>query len=395
MRLSARHLLRDPRVIRIALVVAAFAVDIWIWGGDTRAWDGRVLPAWPIVVVAVIPYVVLAAWRSPLPGYLAMWLLSLAGVLVPALETFAGFLLALFLMARLGTPRLAKLALIAAAVPVAANTVTDASFHTEDVAFFVLVSVGLWSLATLAVWWAGRVLARGDRRLVTERQWAEQARDEALAAERMRISRELHDIVAHSLTGIVLQAAGARAGLTRGTASAQDLDGALAGIQSTGEQSMRELHRLLGILRSDDDTVVRHDGVEQLGTLIESARVAGLDVAFRVDGEPLALDPSVAHTVYRVVQEGLSNAMKHAGAGARVDVVCDWHPDLLTVSVRSTAGIGAPAATPSGGFGLIGLRERIGVGGGTLEAGAIPLGYLLVARLPTNAETKTRRGVTS
>lgn len=395
MRLTAGRLLRDPRVVRIALVAAAFAVDMWIWGGDARAWDGRALPAWLIVVVAMIPYVVLASWRSPLPGYVAMWTLSLAGVLVPAMESFAGFLLALFLMARLATPRLAVAALVAAAAPVGANTLTDASFHDEDVAFFVLVSIGLWSLAVLAVWSAGRVLARGDSRLATERRWAEQARDEALAAERLRISRELHDIVAHSLTGIVLQAAGARTGLTRGTASAHDLDGALAGIQNTGEQSMRELHRLLGILRSDDDTLVRHDGVEQLGALVESARGAGLDVVLRVDGEPVGLDPSIAHTVYRVVQEGLSNAMKHAGAGARVEVICDWHPDRLTVSVRSAAGIGAPAAGPSGGFGLLGLRERVGVSGGTLEAGPTPLGYLLVARLPTIADATATKGEAS
>ena len=95
------------------------------------------------------------------------------------------------------------------------------------------------------------------------------------------------------------------------------------------------------------------------------------------------------------MQEGLSNAMKHAGAGARVEVICHWHPDRLTVSVRSAAGIGAPAAGPSGGFGLLGLRERVGVSGGTLEAGPTPLGYLLVARLPTIADATATKGEAS
>lgn len=179
----------------------------------------------------------------------------------------------------------------------------------------------------------------------------------------------------------MLQAAGARAGLARGTASRDDLGLAFESIQNAGEQSMRELHRLLGMLREPKEQA-QADGVEQLARLVDSARSSGFDVVADVSGAAVELDPSIAHTAYRVVQEGLSNAMKHGGDGTRIEVTCDWLPGSLVVAVRNTAGVTAVSA-PSGGFGLVGLRERVSVSGGTLEAGPTPQGYLLQATLPT------------
>ncbi|HMR49605.1 MAG TPA: histidine kinase [Arachnia sp.] len=380
------------RTLRLIFALGALGVDLWVWGGDNRTWNGGQVPAWTIVVAAVLAHACLVIWRSPLPGYLAMWLLALSGLVAPTVEGFAGFLVALFLMARTMPRPMAVLALAGSSLPILINALKVVVFVDDDLVFLAL-NVGLWMLLMSAVWVAGRVLARSDRRLDTERRWAEQAKAEALAVERLRLSREIHDTVAHSLTGIVLQAAGARAGLARGAASVQDLDRVLGTIQGAGEQSMRELHRLLGLLREEPgEAVDRLNGVEQIGDLIASARASGLGVVSQSSGEPVELDPSIAHTVYRVVQEGLSNVMKHAGAGARVEVVLDWLPESLAVTVRNTAGVAAASgepAAPSGGFGLVGLRERVSVSGGTLEAGPVAQGYLLYARLPTHKGRST------
>lgn len=379
------------RTLRLIVVSGALVVDLWVWGGDNRTWNGGEAPIWVLVVAAVLAHACLVIWRSPLPGYLAMCLLASSGLVVPALESFAGFLVALFLMARMMPRPMAVLALAGSSLPILVNALKVVNFVDDIV--FLLLNVGLWTLLMVAVWVAGRVLARGDRRLATERQWADQAKAEALSVERLRLSREIHDTVAHGLTGIVLQSAGARAGLARGSASPQELDKVLHTIQEAGEQSMRELHRLLGLLREDPgEAIDRLNGVEQIDGLIESVRAAGLGVVSQVSGEPVELDPSIAHTVYRVVQEGLSNVMKHAGGGARVEVVLDWLPESLAVTVRNTAGVAHPdapgvpnrPAAPSGGFGLVGLRERVSVSGGTLESGPTAQGYLLHAHLPTH-----------
>ncbi|KAA9392906.1 hypothetical protein FCK90_14965 [Kocuria coralli] len=379
--IAVRPFPRGQRAVRAVVVAAALVVDLWVWGGDTETWDGGRAPATLIVAVMAASHLCLVLWRSPVPGYAALWLLSLSGMWVPAVETFAGYLVALYLMARMTDRHVAVAALMGSVVPIAANTASGASFHENVDAVFLLMNSGLWVLLMLSVWGVGRVIARSDLRLTTERRWAEETTAEALAMERLRLSRELHDIVAHSLTGIVLQSAGARAGLVRGTAQGHQVEEALQNIQTAAEQSMRELHRLLGMLREPGQPDAQGDGIEQVDGLIATARASGLDVVVRTSGDPLALDPSIAHTVYRVVQEGLSNAMKHSGDGSRVEVTTDWAPETLAVSVMSTSGLSSPAA-PSGGFGLVGLRERVVVSGGTFEAGPTAQGFLLHTTLP-------------
>jgi signal transduction histidine kinase len=235
----------------------------------------------------------------------------------------------------------------------------------------------------------GRAFARADRKLALERLWARRARTDAIAAERVRISRELHDSVAHALTGIVLQTAGIRAGLSRGTVSTDQVDEALGTIQSASEQSVRELHRLVGMLREGDDGEDIADGIEEIPALVAATRANGLDVTLDVTGEPVKADPSLARTAFRVVQEGLSNAMRHGGSSPKVAVTVEWSPETVVIGVRNSFG-GAPEkdgipgaeALPSGGFGIVGLRERVVVLGGSLEAGDSGGGYLLRASLP-------------
>lgn len=204
--------------------------------------------------------------------------------------------------------------------------------------------------------------------------------------ERLRISRDLHDSVAHSLTAIVLQTAGVRAVQRTGSRDI-DIDAVLGDIQSTAEQSVRELHRLLGILRSENDEAkMRPQGVEDIQELIDPVRAAGFEVRLRSTGSQRPLDPSIAHAAYRVVQEGLSNVMRHAGQGARAAVELDWSEQKLTVEVCSVSGIVQEPAE-SGGFGLLGLRERITVSGGILQSGPTKNGFLLKAVLPVSNDS--------
>lgn len=382
-------MLKSRSLLRWVLALAVFGIDVLVWGGDTRAFNGDVLPPALVIGVGVIGYGFLAVPRGPVPGYIAMVVLSLGVLLVPAVESLAGFLLALFLMARHLPRRRARAALAWALVPISANTYTGVSFHEPAEPLFVALNAGLWVVLVLAVWVAGCTLARTGHRLATERKWAAEARAEATAVERLRISRDLHDSVAHSLTAILLQVAGVRAATRAGNREV-DVERVLADVQETAEQSMRELHRMLGMLRSteDEDGTRRPHGLEDIDGLIDSSKASGLEVASTTRGTPRPLDPSIEHTAYRVVQEGLSNAMKHAGQGAKVEVGCHWRTESLVLTLRSVSGV--PGRRPiSGGYGLEGLRERVGVSGGTLHAGPAPDGFLLQATLPATPRPGT------
>ncbi|WP_418908760.1 sensor histidine kinase [Glutamicibacter endophyticus] len=384
----ALRLLTRRRLLRAAVTAAVFVLDLAIWGGDTDTFTGGHAPLVLVVSIGALGYLPLAWPRSPLPGYLSMLCISLATLALPSVQNMAGFLMALFLMARLGDRLAARLALAGSVVPITVTTYTGSFFYEDSDALFVAINLALWAVLALAVWLSGRALAHTAQRLVTERRWAEDARVEATAMERLRISRDLHDSVAHSLTGILLQVAGLRAVLRTGRTDV-DVDAVLAEIQATGEQSMRELHRLLGMLResaTEPGEDLQH-GVGELQELIHAARASGLQVSNEVEGTAQALDPSISHAAYRVVQEGLSNAMKHAGDGAQVHLHITWRTDQLILTLSSVSGTPTAGAV-SGGYGLLGLRERLGVLGGHLQAGATADGYLLSATLPIEGRTR-------
>lgn len=372
------------RALRTVLTLLVFLIDLVVWGGDTLSAGHTEFNVWVLLCVGALAYGCLVIWRSPVPGYLAMLALAAGGLVLPAAESFAGFLFALFLMARLTPRRYASAALAGAVIPVAVNTYTGLRFHPDDPLTLSLLSLGLWVILIVGVWIAGRTLARTDRRIVTERQWAEAATEEARAMERVRISRDLHDTVAHALTGMILQIAGLRAAQKQADTNI-DVDEVLANVQHSAEQSMRELHRLLGMLRSadHDDGSHRPHGLTDIPDLITAAQESGLSVTSLNRGTPGVLDPSLEHTAYRVVQEGLSNAMKHAGEGAHVEISQQWQLEHFTVTVRSSNGLLSDTSTVSGGYGLIGLRERVSVSGGTLDHGPTTNGYILQAVLPT------------
>jgi signal transduction histidine kinase len=252
------------------------------------------------------------------------------------------------------------------------------SFSVSDAAFIAVAFAGPFA--------AGRV---NRRRLESESQLQgrtvelERERDararEAVAQERVRIARELHDVVAHAISVMVLQARGGRRKLPDGAAESRD---AFDVIEHTGEQALAEMRRLLGMLRQDDEqlALAPQPSVSRIHELVRTLERSGLPVELRVEGDPVELPPGVDVSAYRIVQEALTNALKHAGP-ARARVTLRYTPDELEVEiVDDGTGNGTGGGT---GHGLAGIRERVAVYGGELQAGRRPAGgYALRARLP-------------
>jgi signal transduction histidine kinase len=213
---------------------------------------------------------------------------------------------------------------------------------------------------------------------------------EAVFSERRRIARELHDVVAHHVSVMGVMAAGARRALVRDPAAAGE---ALGTIEQTGRTTLRELRRLLDVLRKDDETdaaLSPQPGVAGLEALVAQVREAGLPVELVVSGEPEQLDPGIDLTVFRIVQEGLTNALKHAGP-ATATVRVAFAKDRVELRVDDD-GAGGVDGRPGAGHGLVGMRERVSLYGGTLSAGrGAGAGYSVVATIPIEPPREVRR----
>ncbi len=203
-------------------------------------------------------------------------------------------------------------------------------------------------------------------------------RREAVVEERARIARELHDVIAHSVSVMTVQAGAAEEMLKRDPQRALE---PVRAVQETGRQALVEMKRLVGMLREDDDEIglAPQPGMADLDRLVKQVREAGLPVEVRIEGEPRTLPLGVDLSAYRVVQEALTNALKHAGH-ATATVTVRYAENDVTIEV---ADDGAGAPEKDGGHGLIGMRERIGVFGGSFAAGPRASGgFAVSARLP-------------
>jgi signal transduction histidine kinase len=201
----------------------------------------------------------------------------------------------------------------------------------------------------------------------------------AVAEERTRIARELHDIVAHAMSVMVLQVGAVRHKLP-GTLE-EDRE-ALGRVEHAGRTALAEMRRLLGAMRSNGDRVALgpQPGLDALDSLVEDVVHAGLPVQLHVDGEPYALPRAIDLSAYRIVQEGLTNALKHAHA-SHADVTVRYRPDEVELEVADDGK--GPAVTNGQGHGLVGIRERAKIYGGEMSAGAARAGgFVLSARLP-------------
>jgi signal transduction histidine kinase len=208
----------------------------------------------------------------------------------------------------------------------------------------------------------------------------------AVAREQARIARELHDVISHNVSVMVVQAA---AGVDVFEAQPARARSALASIEATGREALAELRRLLGVIRTEDDgdgTTAPQPRLEQLGALVEQVRSAGLDVDLAVDGPSRPLAPGLDLAVYRVVQEALTNTLKHAGA-SKARVTIRYRASELAVEVVDD-GSGRPTGVVTGsGHGLVGMRERVALVGGAMHAGRGPGGgFAVSARFPLDAE---------
>ena len=204
-----------------------------------------------------------------------------------------------------------------------------------------------------------------------------------MVEERKRIAREMHDVVAHSMSVMVVQAGGARRILERDPLRARDAAELIAG---TGREALVELQRLLGVLHLEPAAAPTLDGLDGL---LERARAAGLPVALTVDGERRRLPDGIEHAAYRVVQEAITNAIKYAGATPTEVRVSYGVQDVeLHVCDRGPGGV-APARVGGGGHGLVGMRERVRIFGGELHTGRRDGGGFEVrARIPLDGRAE-------
>jgi len=273
-------------------------------------------------------------------------------------------------------------ALLGAAVAAAGLAIDFATANDRGASGAVFVA-----LIVALPWLAARAVHRHRRRaelLETratelERQREAQSR-QAVAAERARIARELHDMVAHAVSLVVVQAEAAEAVLDVDREQSQRQ---LQAIQRTGRQALAEMTRLLAMLRPDGDDPARipQPSLERLDGLLAENRAAGLSVELTVEGEPLALPPGLDLAAYRIVQEALTNTRKHAAA-AHANVLLRYGGEAIELLV-SDDGRGVNGDDAGNGHGLIGMRERVHLYGGTLTTGTRPVGgYEVRARLP-------------
>ena len=342
----------------------------------------------PAVALIILP--LLARRRFPFAAPAAVWLLgpalSLADgrlVVFSAVVLIAG-MAATFLLGNLRDDTQGRVGL-ALTLAGAAIVVFNSPDHALGELIFTPLLFGIGWLAGFALRErAERAEAAELRATQAERERDATARI-AVAEERARIARELHDIVAHSVSVMVLQVGAVRHKLP--DALERDSD-ALKGVEQTGRAALAEMRRLLGAMRSEGEDAERspQQGLDRLDSLAEEIRHAGLPVRLQVEGEPFPLPPAIDLSAYRIVQEGLTNALKHAHAG-QADVVVRYAPGELQIEVRDD-GTGAVAGDGLG-HGLIGVRERVKIYGGEMSAGsANGGGFVLSTRLPLAARAR-------
>jgi signal transduction histidine kinase len=381
---AARWRAASAVAVDVALALAVFVATADQGTGFESEFTGELQWLVRTLVAAVVALPVLVRRRNPYPLLVAgtaAWLVMIAPW---------GLMVALYtLSARARRPRwygwcVAGVAVIVPArLLLGSDRVPELSGSIAAMVAVVVVGVpvllGLWVGARRAL--VESLRDRAER--LQERQHLEAER--ARAQERARIAREMHDVVAHRVSLMVLHAGALE--VARGDPEVARQAGL---IRQTGREALDELRHVLGVLREHGDTppLDPQPTLADLDGLVRRSRAAGMEVAVTVSGERRALPATAERTAYRLVQEALTNAHKHA-AGAAAEVRLCYAPERLEVTVRNTrppGGGGTVAALPGGGHGLVGLRERVELLGGTLQAGPrLDGGFELRAQIPVEA----------
>jgi signal transduction histidine kinase len=360
-------------IVTIALSWAYLAGDGAGWPTDSREPD--LLAAVLVVVVGAT----IALRRRAVGVALAI---ALVGETVYAARQYPpigapAILLVVYTAATQLDARRSRLALIVAAATSWVATTVAAGPTELDAVVYV---AGAWLLGHY-VRTRRRLVAELEQRAADlERQREEQA-GRAVAEERLRIARELHDVLAHTMSVVAVQAGTGRLVGADHPGAAID---ALAAVETTARSAMHEMRQILTVLRADDDpgaAVTPTPGLDDLPALVAKVAEAGVEVDVRVDGEPRPVPAGVGLAAYRITQEALTNVIKHAGR-AHASVLLRYTDEDLAVEVHDD-GRAAPSTGAAGGHGLVGMRERAAVHGGELSAGPGPRGGFVVrARLP-------------
>ncbi|MFI8369447.1 sensor histidine kinase [Streptomyces sp. NPDC085466] len=353
--------------------------------------------AWMVSLAVVASGALAFRRREPLAVLCVVTAATLATPQSVLRLTFYAYVLAVYSAAVYSPYRAATLVALPVSVVLvgtSGNAVTPI-VPNEYIALLILVPMAMAAVGVRT--WKLRTDESRTRISALEREQAEALR-RAVAHERARIARELHDVVTHNVSVMIIQAGAAR---TVMKTSPEQAGEALLAVEASGRSAMTELRHVMGLLTmagegegrdadADPDGAPEEDlapqpGLGQLDALVGRVRDAGLPVALTVTGAPRELPSGIGLAAYRVVQEALTNAVKHA-AGATAAVTVAYGPDLLRVEVTDTGGRPGPGAAGGNGRGLIGLRERLAVYGGTLAAGARPAGgYRVEALIPLEA----------
>jgi signal transduction histidine kinase len=374
-------------VVTFVLVLAAYGEGHPSQQFDVSLFHDRPAPystaALTLVAVACLalawrrryPVTVLAVSTGAVAIYSLLGYVNGAALLAPILALYA-----------VATQVSARRAVVAAAVTLAVLMAATAANNP-----FGQISAGGFDIIpfmVVAALFAGIAVANRRAYVASIRDRAEQDARRQVDEERLRIARELHDVVAHTMATINVQAGVAAHVLpTKPEAAAE----ALAAIRTASKEGLRELRAILNVLRQADDAdpVQPAPGLARLDALVEGARRAGLPVTFTVTGEPFPLPPAVDLAAYRIVQESLTNVIRHAGP-AEAAVLLSYRPDELEIDVTDT-GHGPQASTGPGatggpaGHGLAGMRERAASVGGTVQTGPrLGGGYQVTALLPVH-----------
>jgi signal transduction histidine kinase len=370
-----------------ALAVAAM-LELVIGRNSPGAPDTTLWFSVPAVACLVLP--LFARRRFPFGGPAAYWLIA-AGlsfvdpILIPFMVSlFPVGLASAFLLGNLRDIRLAwtGLAIVLSSIT---TLVYNIPGHLTAELIFIPVDFGISWAAGFALRERAEKAEAAEIRAVQAEREREAAARVAVAEERARIARELHDIVAHAVSVMVLQVGAVRHRLPDERAADRE---ALRGVERAGRTALTEMRRLLAAMRRDGDDVefTPQPGLDGLDSLLEEIGRAGLPVELHVDGEPFPLPRGVDLSAYRIVQEGLTNTLKHARA-SDVDVTVRYRPDELEIEVRDN---GQGTATSDGlGHGLVGIRERVKLYGGEMTAGtATGGGFLLSTRLPISHDER-------
>jgi signal transduction histidine kinase len=356
-RLAALRPHLDPVSVDAALAVVLTAIALLsiVVGGDAATHPLAAALTAPLMTV---PIAVRRRWPLavgiivPVTGAFANGLWDGQSIAYPIAEFMALYALAVWTSTRefaIGTAAFVSAALISALLP---NGGSDGSV------LFAIVGV-------IAMLLARNVVKDREHKAELAERERDVAAREAVVEERARIARELHDAIAHNVSMVVMQAGAERRVLEKGGGSPHEL---LETIEQVGRGALTEMRRLIGMLRSDaGDPLAPEPGLADVSLLVAQVRAAGLPVDLSIEGTRRELPLGIELSAYRIIQEALTNALKHAG-DARASVLIRYGEDSLELEIADD-GAGAPAAVTSSGHGLVGMKERVSLYGGRLDAG--------------------------